>query len=351
MAGFRVLGAVDKDDDLVSSYPKNFPTIPVVKLDLSSTAPSELLKSIGISSQQVLGIVGGPPCQGFSYIGKRDPNDPRNFLVYKFFEFVIGIKPGFFVFENVPGLLTEPFVKVLEASLELVTTHGIYEVQGPTILDAADFGAATQRPRVFVIGYRSQYMEEIDLTPIQNHLSTRQATVQDAILDVPSPSQATKGENGDYWGRYTSEPISDLAIFARKLPPRGLASEHVRETCSVGLVSGLQPTNHTQRVLQRFSRLRQGERDEVYRSSRLSWQAPSPVLRAGTGKERGSFQALRPIHPSEHRVITVREAARIQGFPDWFQFHRTKWHSFRMIGNSVSPLVSTAMLSQVRKSL
>ncbi|KAA1337570.1 DNA cytosine methyltransferase, partial [Escherichia coli] len=72
-----------------------------------------------------------------------------------------------------------------------------------------------------------------------------------------------------------------------------------------------------------------------------------PTLRAGTGADKGSHQAVRPLHPDSGRVITVREAARLQGFPDWFCFHPTKWHSFRMIGNSVSPIVSKAILSKI----
>lgn len=69
---------------------------------------------------------------------------------------------------------------------------------------------------------------------------------------------------------------------------------------------------------------------------------------SSTCSDRGSFQAARPLHPNEGRVITVREAARIQGFPDWFTFHPTKWHSFRMIGNSVSPILSRAIFSTTK---
>jgi len=76
-----------------------------------------------------------------------------------------------------------------------------------------------------------------------------------------------------------------------------------------------------------------------------------PTLRAGTGPEKGSYQAVRPLHPTENRVITPREAARLQGFPDWFQFSPTKWHSFRQIGNSVSPILSERIFAVIRKAL
>jgi DNA (cytosine-5)-methyltransferase 1 len=90
-----------------------------------------------------------------------------------------------------------------------------------------------------------------------------------------------------------------------------------------------------------------GRSDPITKSYKLEWEGLCPTLRAGTGSERGAFQAVRPLHPEQGRVITVREAARLQGFPDWFEFHETKWQSFRMIGNSVSPYVSFALLKSI----
>ena len=112
-------------------------------------------------------------------------------------------------------------------------------------------------------------------------------------------------------------------------------------------VSGCMGTRHSPEVELRFSKLNFGQVDKVSKSTRLNPYGFCPTLRAGTGTERGSHQAVRPIHPSEHRVITVREAARLQGFPDWFVFHPTKWQSFRQIGNSVSPIVGEIILKQI----
>jgi len=91
--------------------------------------------------------------------------------------------------------------------------------------------------------------------------------------------------------------------------------------------------------------------DKISKFPRLRWDGLCPTLRAGTDKHKGSYQAVRPIHPDEDRVITPREAARLQGFPDWFQFSPTKWHSFRQIGNSVSPFVGEAVLDVIRCKL
>jgi DNA (cytosine-5)-methyltransferase 1 len=128
------------------------------------------------------------------------------------------------------------------------------------------------------------------------------------------------------------------------MPPAGLASPTIRHALQKAQITGFKPTAHTSVVRRRFDRLAQGSTDAISRYPRLCWDAPCPTLRAGTGPERGSYQAVRPVHPEQPRVITVREAARLQGFPDWFQFHATQWHSFRMIGNSVSPMLASGIL-------
>ena len=110
-------------------------------------------------------------------------------------------------------------------------------------------------------------------------------------------------------------------------------------------MSGFQSTTHTDAVVKRFRSLAPGGVDRISKMKRLDPNGLCPTIRAGTGSDKGSYQSVRPIHPSADRVITTREAARLQGFPDWFQFHPTKWHSFRQIGNSVSPIVAEAALS------
>ena len=86
-----------------------------------------------------------------------------------------------------------------------------------------------------------------------------------------------------------------------------------------------------------------GERDVTSRLPKLDATKPSPTLRAGTGRDHGSFTSVRPIHYASPRVITVREAARLHSFPDWFRFHSTRWHALRQIGNSVPPYLARAV--------
>jgi DNA (cytosine-5)-methyltransferase 1 len=110
---------------------------------------------------------------------------------------------------------------------------------------------------------------------------------------------------------------------------------------SVGL------TVHSAEVRARFRKLRVGERDEVGRLPRLDPKGLSPTLRAGTGRDHGSFTSARPIHHQSPRVITVREGARLHGFPDWFGFHATKWNGFRQVGNSVPPPLARAVAGTI----
>jgi DNA (cytosine-5)-methyltransferase 1 len=104
-------------------------------------------------------------------------------------------------------------------------------------------------------------------------------------------------------------------------------------------------------VIARFSELEHGQQDIISKAYKLKPDGFCPTLRAGTGPDRGSYQAVRPIHYEASRVITPREAARLQGFPDWFEFHKTIWHSFRQIGNSVSPIVAEKILSVIHQRL
>ena len=110
-------------------------------------------------------------------------------------------------------------------------------------------------------------------------------------------------------------------------------------------------TQHSDVVVSRFVATKPGFRERISRFPRLDPRGYCPTLRAGTDSAHGSFQAVRPIHPTQNRVITPREAARLQGFPDWYTFHETKWHAFRQIGNSVSPLIAEHLLLVIRSKL
>lgn len=327
-AGFTTCLAVDIDPILSSSFPLNFPSTPFLHADVSTLTADNLRERIPAG---VDGIIGGPPCQAFSGIGKRLPDDPRRSLVGEFFRIVEEVQPKFFMMENVPGLAFPENRPVLDEAMGKLGEN--WKVLGPVILDASHFGAATKRRRVFVFGFNSHKMRIPDLEYLTKPLSIT-TNVFEAISDLQSarPSPNRVGE----WRYGRLKKLSPYALRMRN---------------ESGTFTGHQLTEHKAETVSRFATVPQGGIDAVGKHKRLAWPGLCPTLRAGTGSDRGSYQSVRPLHPDENRVITPREAARLQGFPDSFTFHPTTWHSFRMIGNSVSPIIAEALLARVRHLL
>ena len=237
--------------------------------------------------------------------------------------------PAFFVMENVKGLGYSDARAILDGGLRLVDDK--YSVCGPTTLNAAEFGAATSRSRLFVMGVHKECGDPLSVEDFEA-LRRPAATVKEAISDLVGAVRCEDRDGFDYW----------------RITRRGRSHEYARRLRSAdGLFSGHRGTAHSKRVVDRFREVRQGEMDTVGRHPRLAWSGQCPTLRAGTGPDRGSYQSVRPIHPELPRVITVREAARLQGFPDGFRFHSTIWHSFRMIGNSVCPTMAQAIFRAI----
>jgi len=351
LAGFHSLAAIDIDATLQSAYRKNFPGARAVQasiIDLDSGAWRHL-----IGKARPDGVIGGPPCQGFSWIGRRRKNDPRNTLLHHFFRQITILRPKFFVMENVGGLLDADHIHLLTDALENVP--GRYCVLEPMIVTASHFGAATSRRRVVVIGYDPNEVDELTHKKLQPRPPSRLATVREAISDLPSPRQAGGNSEIEFdWTKYPARAQSRLSEYAKRLrknPRKGLGWNEAIEMHDAGFISGMAATRHSKKIARRYAVIAGGKSDPISKSYRLEWDGLCPTLRAGTGMEKGAFQAVRPLHPGKGRVITVREAARMQGFPDWFVFHPTKWHSFRMLGNSVSPAVAQGLLARIGRRL
>ncbi|HBU97066.1 DNA cytosine methyltransferase [Thalassospira lucentensis] len=349
LAGFSCIAAIDIDPTLQSAYQTNFPRTKAFQADVGTLGKSFWQHTLG--KHRPNGVIGGPPCQGFSRIGKRDKKDPRNNLVQSFFDHIAMLDPDFFIMENVEGILDTNTIDVLTSAMEPVSTR--FRILDPMIITASDYGAPTKRQRVIIVGYNPSRMNALSISDFTPLKKMKTVTVQDAIFDLPSPIMKSGQRNEHVFSSYRHpyNASSNYAQLARSLPRVGLGAETAVKNLRNGLVSGLEVTQHTQAVVDRFADVKQGTTEAISRYPRLSWQGLCPTLRAGTGRDKGSYQAMRPIHPSENRVITVREAARLQGFPDWFQFHPTKWHSFRMIGNSVSPIVSKHLLGKIKNKL
>ena len=151
-AGFRVLAGVDKDTRAIAAHSSNFPEAKHLNLDLSRTNAKEILPGKNGKPTAIDVLMGGPPCQGFSTIGRRDLFDPRNLLISQFSRLVNEFLPRAFVLENVPGILSSAYSATLAAAINRISKS--YEIMEPKALAAIDAGAPTLRKRIFIIGFR-----------------------------------------------------------------------------------------------------------------------------------------------------------------------------------------------------
>ena len=345
-AGFRVAASVELDPIISKSHQDNFPKTTHLERNVAELSGKDLLEAARLEKGELDGLIGGPPCQGFSLIGRREKTDPRNELFGHFFRLVAETHPAFYMAENVPGILTGRTSGFIEAARSRLPKR--YVNLEPIRIEAHRYGAATTRTRVFFIGYdpgRIDALSESDFVPTCEH----EVKVGDALAGLP-PVRAEWQNEVQSWRRIKELPSNEFTTRLIDMVPRDVGnSAALARLHGKGEVSGFLGTIHSPETIERFDQLKPGEIDSVYRSPRLRKDGFCPTLRAGTGRDKGSYQAVRPIHPTSPRVITPREAARLQGFPDWFVFNPTKWHSFRQIGNSVSPLVAEKLLTTICK--
>lgn len=349
-AGFNLIGGIDLDAHAMQMHKLNFHGSKHWETDILSQTGSSIKEYFGIK-KQIDGIIGGPPCQGFSRMGHQDVNDERNNLFIKFFKLVNEIKPKFFLAENVLGILDAQNSGIIKKALKHVKKD--YTVLKPVILKASDYGVPTTRTRVFFFGYLPDCIRPITEESLKNLADTGNVSVNDALIGLPERIQ--DDWHSDPAGWLSVSDISTKSYFFDRI--RGHIPEGVGDKSAIdklikeNKVSGNQGTIHSAEVRARYAALSPGEVDQISKSRRLELDGYCHTIRAGTGRDHGSFQAVRPIHPTKARVITPREAARLQSFPDWFQFYPTKWHSFRQIGNSVCPILAEKILTIVYNAI
>ncbi|CAB3732595.1 DNA cytosine methyltransferase [Achromobacter kerstersii] len=350
-AGFEVRAAVELDKQAMATHKRNFPTTVHIAQDVSTLDGPSLLALSGIQAGELDGLIGGPPCQGFSSIGNKDAGDARNGLFSDFFRLVSQMRPAFFVAENVPGILAERNDDIRAQALRNVP--GNYCVLDPIEVQANLYGAPTTRKRIFFIGYQpNRFSVELTAEHFAPPTHIEQAIVSLALQGLPLRIDSRWQTEELGWRSATTCGGEFLADRITNCVPQGVGDPQLLERYfEKGQVSGCLGTRHSDELRRRYRALKYGQMDAATRSRRLDPNGFCPTLRAGTGSDKGSYQAVRPIHFSAPRVITPREAARLQGFPDWFVFDPTKWHSFRQIGNSVSPIVAERILTPLRQFL
>lgn len=357
-AGFDVAAAVEVDPVHAATHEFNFPKTKILARSVEGLSGDEIRHVAGIGGQPISCIFGGAPCQGFSLIGHRILDDPRNHLVRQFVRIVAELNPGSFVFENVKGLTVGKHKRFLQELIEAFGAVG-YEVQLPwQVLNSAHFGVPQFRERLFLIGVRNGQRLPSYPSPITTPADGRKPvdglpaspSVEDAIGDLPNADD------------FQSLTASDTVRTTRYGSPSAYASElrcltnsawhygDIREWSPEVLTSSAR-TNHSEISRRRFSETLPGEVEPISRFYRLSGKGISNTLRAGTDGARGAFTSPRPIHYKHPRCITVREMARLHGFPDWFRFNVTKWHGARQIGNAVPPPLAKAVAIEVAHAL
>lgn len=317
--GFEVVYANEFDKQIASSYQINHPNTYMKVGDIRELNLEEEFKNL---KGKIEVVVGGPPCQGFSQKGsRRTIHDERNYLFRNFVQVVEYLQPKYFVMENVPNLLTSEKGLFKEELEELFENIG-YCISSK-ILNAVDYGVPQARKRAFIIGKignsKVKFPEPINET----------TTVYDAIGDLAF-LQSGEGENNS---DYRIEPFTSYQRDLRnnsKYLNNHIATNHTK--IAIERLS-LIPPNCTQKVLPKEHRTK-----SIYSGTwtRLDFNGVAPTIttRFDTPSS-GQF-----THPVLNRAITVREAARLQSFPDNYFFIGSKSSQMKQVGNAVPPILS-----------
>jgi len=360
-AGFDVLASVEIDTVHCATHQFNFPMCSILCQDVAQLRGSEIRKKSAIGRREIDVVISGSPCQGFSMMGKRDVDDPRNSLIFHFQSLVVELKPKFFVMENVPGIASGEHKELLNILISSFMEAGYKVEENYQVLNALNYGVPQARKRLFLIGCKEGYElpKYPQPTTIPPKIKVPQRykkvnlpavpTVWDAIGDLPEVDNYSELLDRD-WVIAEYGKCSTYASIMRGI--NGLDDdysydrEYDRQILSCSL-----RTKHSQECMERFQAAKHGEKEPISRFYKLHPEGVCNTLRAGTDRARGAYTSPRPIHPIAPRCITVREAARLHSYPDWFRFHVTKWHGFRQVGNSVPPRLAKVVAAQIISAL
>ncbi|UDG01414.1 DNA cytosine methyltransferase [Enterobacter cloacae] len=266
-----------------------------------------------IGSQQIDFVIGGPPCQSFSVFGRRKGlDDPRGNLVFEYVRLIKELNPRGFLFENVAGLKSIHGGELYKELAKVLSMDGKYKISAHEY-EVAEYGVPQFRKRIFFIGSRDgKIIPPMIPTHGKNNelglVTLPYNTVQKVIQGLPTP-------------------ITDW-----KLEP---------------FVNGHVGRKHSQMIIDRYTSLIYGERDHKTRINKLDPNKPSYTIIVGSDAGGGKGH----IHPFEPREVTPRESARIQTFPDWWEFYGTGRHIIRQVGNAVPPLFAALIANHVAKEM
>lgn len=333
MAGIKVRTAVEIDKSAAQTFLRNHIRSEVFQGDIQKIDPKDLINS----KKPVFIIMGGPPCQGFSMSNTRTRNmeNKKNYLFLEFVRFVKEIRPAWFVLENVWGLTNINEGKTQSMIEECFRAIEGYDNISSSVLWASDYGVPQNRNRFFMVGNRLG----IDFKFPEKQVA--KITVKEAIGDLPSLQNGQMLEEASY-----TKPLEETSTYAQ-LMRQGSDKAHQNYV-----------SRNNDLVIERYKYIGQGQ----------NWRAiPDFLMQNYADKGRchsGIYKRLREdqpsvvisnyrksmlIHPWENRGISVREAARLQSFPDTFIFEGSLMHIQQQIGNAVPPLLAKAVFQQIVK--
>ena len=350
-AGFTPLAAIDHDSSALRTHEANFSNTNCCTLhrNMDELKPAELAELLNLSPGKVSAIVGGPPCQGWSRVGRGKLrslgrageellSDPRNKLYRRFIEMVGFFKPAVCVMENVPGMLS--IQKTNIASIVKSNFEAIGYVCSFALVNARWFGVPQDRNRLIFIAtkgepsFSANDLQAFSRTFRDNIVRLpREMTVGDAISDLPEISNGAK-EDPIIYRRHRGSQSRYVEIMREGT--NGHITDHVCRNQNAQDVEAFASMHEGMKYHELDARFKR-YRDDIFRDKykRLFWNRVAWTVTAHLGKD-----CYTHIHPKQPRTISVREAARLQSFPDNFRFWGNIGDRFRQIGNAVPPLMA-----------
>lgn len=350
-AGYQILFATDIDSDAVGTYQQNFPETPCEQGDIRQLTASALLEKAGLAEGELDVLLGGPPCQGFSSAGEKLGSDPRNSLVTHYVRLLHELRPKWFVMENVEGLLTNGGGVHVRDAVQALLGAG-YHVNLEKLY-AQGYGVPQRRKRVFIVGNRlgHDFIFPKPLTSFSGAIFRKgEATFASAVGDLP-PASADPNASVSF----SQPPSNELQTYLRS------GAEAVTEHFILALsqvqsdrVRGLEPgqtmkdlpehLQHDSFRRRAFRRVMDGTPVEKRGGApsglkRLFIDEPSLTITSAATREF--------VHPVEHRLLTLRECARLQTFPDTFHFVGSVGSKIQQIANAIPPFLARSVAEHI----